>query len=73
MTQPNDEARARARFVAIQLIRITGLVMLMIGALIVGGKIDLPREAGYVLLAVGLIDMLIAPVFLTRRWKSPNG
>lgn len=72
MTRPDDEAQAKARFVAIQLIRIAGLGMLLFGALIAGGKLDLPREAGYVLLAVGLVDMLIAPVFLTRRWKSPN-
>jgi hypothetical protein len=72
MTPQEEEARARSRFIVIQLVRTTGLVMLLGGALIVAGRIDLPREAGFVLLVVGLIDMLIAPILLAKRWKSPK-
>lgn len=67
-----EEALAKKRFWAISLIRLSGAVFLTLGLLVLGGKADLPRAAGWIFLAVGLIDMLIAPVFLSRRWKSPR-
>lgn len=70
---PNEaESLARSRFLVIQLIRLSGLAMLLVGALVVAGKIDLPRVAGFVLLGIGLVDMLLAPILLARRWKSPS-
>lgn len=66
----NDD-QAKGRFLAIQLIRLTGVGLTLFGLLIIARKIDLPIEAGYVLFVIGLIDALIAPILLARRWKSP--
>lgn len=62
---------AKARFIAIQLLRWTGVALVLVGLLAVNGRIGLPREAGYVLTVIGLVDALIMPTVLVRRWKSP--
>lgn len=67
----SDENLARRRFMAIQAMRWAGAALVIIGLLIVVGRIDMPREAGYALFVVGLIDALFMPTVLARRWKSP--
>lgn len=67
---PSDAAKSR--FFVIQLVRWTGLAIFMVGLLIALGRIDLPAPVGYVLIAIGLVDALILPTMLTRRWKTPR-
>jgi hypothetical protein len=71
---PEEETKAQYRFLVINLIRITGAVMLVIGlAVIAREAFGLPKVAGYVLFVFGFIDFLVVPVFLAKRWKSkPN-
>jgi hypothetical protein len=68
----NDDP-ARPRLMIIQAMRWTGLVLVVFGLLVITGRagIDFPREAAYVLVVVGLIDALIMPTVLARRWRSP--
>ena len=66
-----NEDQAKSRFIAINAIRLTGIAMFLVGLLIVAGKIELPAIAGYVLLAMGLVEILVMPVILARRWKTP--
>lgn len=66
-----DDTRARNRFIVIQLIRIGGVALVLVGLLVMNGRIDLPREAGFVLAAVGLFEALLAPLLLSRKWKTP--
>ena len=66
----NDDP-ARARFIVIQALRWSGLAMVLVALLIIEDKIDLPKEAGYALFLVGLLDALIMPSVLARFWKSP--
>lgn len=63
--------RARSRFIAIQAMRWIGLAMVIVALLIINRRIDLPKEAGYLLFLFGLFDALIMPIILARRWKSP--
>lgn len=75
MTPMDDKARAEAqaqyRFLVINLCRITGAVMLVIGlAVIAREAFGLPKSAGYLLFLVGILDFLLVPVFLAKRWKS---
>lgn len=63
---------ARSRFILIAAIRWSGALMAIFGLAIVERKIDLPLAAGYVLFVVGLVDALIVPAVLRRRWKSPQ-
>lgn len=68
---PEDETKAQYRFLVINICRITGAVMLVIGlAVIARGVFGLPKAAGYLLFLVGMVDFLLVPVFLSKRWKS---
>lgn len=67
-----NEDRARNRFIAIQAMRWIGTAMALVGLLVINRKIDLPIEAGYGLFVIGLLDALIVPTLLARRWKSPQ-
>lgn len=70
MPEPRDPARAR--FLALTLIRWTGVALVLVGMLINVGKIEAPRVLGILLAAVGLFDALVMPVILARRWKSKS-
>lgn len=68
---PEEETRAQYRFLIINIVRISGAIMLVLGlAIIARGVFDLPIEAGYVLFLVGIIDFILVPVLLAKRWKS---
>ncbi len=69
MTDP--DTRARNRFIIIQLVRISGVALVLIGLLVMNGRINLPREAGFVLAAAGLFEAMLAPLLLARKWKTP--
>jgi hypothetical protein len=70
MTQ-DEETKAQYRFLVINICRITGAVMLVLGlAIIAREAFGLPKAAGYVLFIVGFADFLLVPVFLSKRWKS---
>lgn len=75
MTPLDDEARAETqaqyRFLVINICRITGAILLVIGlAVIAREAFGLPKAAGYVLFLFGFLDFLLVPVFLAKRWKS---
>lgn len=72
MTDTPDPAAAR--FAVLQMVRLSGALLAFAGVLVISGKVSwlpkLPEAVGYVLLAAGLIDFFVAPMFLARRWKS---
>ncbi|WP_295530401.1 hypothetical protein [Novosphingobium sp. Chol11] len=65
---------AAARFAVLQLVRLSGAALLLLGVLLLSGKVPwlprLPEAVGYVLVAVGIAEFFIVPLFLTRRWRS---
>ena len=63
---------ARARFVIIQLVRIGGVALAWFGLMIIGGKFDLPPLAGYFFAVAGVVEAMVLPVLLARRWKTPS-
>ena len=63
---------ARARFLALTLIRWTGVWLVLLGLLVNAGKIELPGIAGIILVAFGLFDAFVMPVILARRWKTKD-
>lgn len=68
---PEEETKAQYRFLVINICRITGAIMLVVGlAVIAREAFGLPKAAGYVLFLVGMVDFLMVPVFLSKRWKS---
>ncbi|MEI6642484.1 MAG: hypothetical protein WCL10_10635 [Novosphingobium sp.] len=74
MSAAPERDPAAARFAVLQLVRLSGALLALVGVLIVAGKVSwlpkLPEAAGYVLIAAGLIDFYALPPLLARRWKS---
>ena len=66
-----SEDQARTRYMVMQALRIGGVAMVIVGILIVRGKIEVPTVAGYVLIAVGLLDTFAVPLLLARKWRTP--
>ncbi len=66
-----SEDPAKPRFFVIQLLRLSGVALVLAGLAIINGVIELPEIAGYAILVVGLADALIAPILLSRAWKTP--
>lgn len=66
------DGKARSRFFVIGAIRLAGAVTIALAVAIAYGRINgIPQAAGYALLAVGIIEMIVIPQVLVARWKSP--
>ncbi len=61
---------AMRRFWLLQAVRITGVALAMLGALILAGRIAQSPAVGTALLVIGAVDFLILPMVLAKRWKS---
>lgn len=72
MTEQNDPAAAR--FAAINAVRITGVACVVAGMLLAADRIfaAAPDWVGYVLIANGLVDALVIPAVLARKWRTPK-
>jgi len=75
MTPTDDkssaETRAQYRFLIINLCRITGAIMLVVGlAVIAREAFGLPKALGFGLFLIGMIGFMLVPVLLSKRWKS---
>lgn len=63
---------AKAKYMLISAVRIGGALLVMLGLLGLNGALPLPDIASYALLVIGLIDVFVLPVFLSKRWSSRN-
>lgn len=73
MTEPDPALDpAKARFLIMNVVRLTGMLVALLGLTIIAGKIDLGREIGAFLFIFGLFEALFMPTILARRWKSPR-
>ena len=71
MTKDAD-SQARTRFFAMGLVRLGGAVLVLAGIVITSGRFaEVPVAAGYALVGIGLLDMVLFPRFLARRWRTP--
>lgn len=65
---------AAARFAVLQLVRLSGALLVLVGVLALTGKVSLlaglPEVVAYVLMAAGLIDYFVLPPLLAKRWRS---
>jgi hypothetical protein len=66
---PTDQERSR--FFVINLVRLSGVALILVGILIVNGAIDLPKAVGYVFIPLGLIEVFVMPLLLARKWRTP--
>ena len=63
---------AKQRFFAMQMIRLGGIAIAAFGLLTIAGKIELPKAAGVALFVVGLVDAIVMPLVLARKWRTPK-
>jgi hypothetical protein len=70
--QPDEEARKR--WMVIQLMRVMGFAMALLGILMTQDAVniagDVNREVGYGFVVIGLLDGFVMPIFLARKWSS---
>ena len=75
MTDPARDP-AQARWLIIQAVRFVGVAFVLIGLLHTAGRIALldgvPVWFGYVLIAIGFIDVFGVTRLLAKRWRSPG-
>jgi hypothetical protein len=67
---PNDDD-ARNRWMVIQAMRLGGVAMVLIGILGLRHVFEYPEIGGYILVAVGLVDVFLVPQLLARKWRTP--
>lgn len=74
MSQTTEENLARKRFLAMNLVRMSGVVLILIGLLFALDKIAVPQPPrhliGLMLIIIGMIDTFLVPGMLARRWRS---
>lgn len=67
---PSDPAPRR--FFTIQAVRLAGVAFVVLGMMIVAGRIPWPAWLGYLLLINGLVDVFVIPLRLARKWRTPE-
>lgn len=72
MSEPVSDEAARNRWMVINLARLGGAAMVVVGLLITAGRVPAPQWAGYPLIAVGLFAVFLVPQLLARKWRSPS-
>lgn len=72
MPNTADEERAKKRFLTIQAVRLGGAVTVMIGLAIVGEVIPIHEYIGYGLVLIGLVETMIMPVIMAKKWSTRN-
>ena len=71
MTETPDPARAR--FFTLGLIRLGGVALAFLGVSIIAKRWIEPAEIiGGVLMFVAAVDVLVVPVLLAKRWRTPK-
>ncbi|WP_077148451.1 hypothetical protein [Sphingopyxis sp. KK2] len=74
---PADEALAKKRYFAINLMRIMGAFFVMAGFLLIAGRwgiagMPTDRYIGIAVVLIGAFDFAVFPLLLARRWRSPK-
>jgi predicted anti-sigma-YlaC factor YlaD len=72
--QDKADDKARGRFMVLQMLRLSGVALVVIGLLCVNGRLvmlGLPAIAGYAFIVAGVLDSFVMPAVLARSWKSP--
>ena len=75
MSNPPDPAApdpAKARLLAMTMVRLSGAAMVLLALAIIAGKIDLPRLVAVILGLLGMFEVLVMPLILAKRWKTPE-
>ena len=68
-----EETRAANRLAVLLGFRIGGAILCLLGLwMVLGGSLGGRYGFGGVLVAVGLIELVVVPRLLARRWRTPR-
>lgn len=67
----NDDP-AFARYIAINLARFGGVLLVMLGIAIMQGVFELPKWTGLLVAFLGVAEVFVVPRILAGRWRSPD-
>lgn len=65
-----DETQAKRRFMLLNLARLGGLALVLLGIAIASGTIALPAPVGWVLAIIGTAEFFFLPPMLAKNWRS---
>jgi hypothetical protein len=68
----DDEDLVRKRWGLINLARLSGVALVVIGILGLREVWDYPEPAAWLLLALGLLGIFVVPRILARKWRTPR-
>lgn len=70
-----NEDKAKARFMVLNLVKLSGIVLVFAGLANGTGKLlpELAPFLGIALCVIGMIDYFGAPIILKRMWKTQDG
>jgi hypothetical protein len=63
---------AKGRFFMIAAHRVIGAALVLLGVLCLEGVLDWGETLGWALVGLGVIDVFIVPIVLTRLWRTPR-
>jgi hypothetical protein len=71
----NSPDPARSRFLILTVMRFAAAILVMLGILLAYDRVSwvdpaISAPLGYVLIAVGIADLLLVVPMLARRWRS---
>jgi integral membrane sensor domain MASE1 len=66
---PEKEKQARAVHILVSILRLLGVALVMLGLAIALDRLPpVPVPVGYVLIALGLAQMWVAPIWIIRKY-----
>ncbi len=68
----NNDDLAKQRFFLLSAIRLLSIAIIVVGLLSLTGKIAIPRPAGAAFAIFGLLEFLFLPLFLAKKWRTPD-
>ena len=63
---------ALMRYQVLSLIRLMAAAQVVLGVVVIGGKLGLPYIVGAALVLTGVLEFFLVPRLLARRWRSPG-
>jgi len=61
---------ALMRYQVLSLIRLMAAAQVVLGVVIIGGRLGLPYIVGAALVLTGVLEFFLIPRLLAKRWKS---
>lgn len=61
---------ALMRYQVLSLIRLMAAAQVVLGVVVIGGRLGLPYIVGAALVLTGVLEFFLIPRLLAKRWKS---